>query len=296
MAAGIGSRYGSLKQLEPVGPNGEALLDYAVFDAVRAGIERVIVVLRRELEREFHDTRGRHYARRAEVVYVFQELTDLPDGFAIPAGRVKPWGTGHAVLAARAAIKAPFIVINADDWYGPEGFDLLYTFLSRPAQTPPERYAMVGYRLRNTLSEHGSVARGVCAIDANGFLVGIQEHEKIERRGDGALVNRGADGRERGLGGDELVSMNLWGFRPGVMQHLEERFRVFLAARGADPGAEFFLPAAISDMIGDGIAIVKVLATNWPWFGLTHREDAEGVRTRLRALVENGTYPARLSG
>jgi hypothetical protein len=296
MAAGIGSRYGGLKQLEPVGPNGEALLDYAVFDAVRAGVERVIVVLRRELEREFHDTRGRRYTRRAEVVYAFQELTDLPDGFAIPAGRVKPWGTGHAVLAARAAIKAPFIVINADDWYGPEGFELLCTFLSRPAQTPPERYAMVGYRLRNTLSEHGSVARGVCATDANGFLVGIQEHEKIERRGDGALVNRGADGRERGLSGDELVSMNLWGFRPGVMQHLEERLRVFLAARGADPGAEFFLPAAISDMIGDGIAIVKVLATNWPWFGLTHREDAEGVRKRLLALVENGTYPARLSG
>ena len=296
MAAGIGSRYGGLKQLEPVGPNGEALLDYAVFDAVRAGVERVIVVLRHEFEREFHDTRGRRYTRRAEVVYAFQELTDALDGFAIPAGRVKPWGTGHAVLAARAAVKAPFIVINADDWYGPEGFALLSTFLSRPAETPPERYAMVGYRLRNTLSEHGSVARGVCATDADGFLVAIQEHEKIERRGDGGLVNRGANGRERGLGGDELVSMNLWGFRTGVMQHLEERLRVFLAARGADPGAEFYLPTAVSDMINDGIATVKVLATNSPWFGLTHREDAENVRTRLLALVENGTYPAQLAG
>jgi hypothetical protein len=295
MAAGIGARFGGLKQLEPVGPNREVLLDYAVFDAMRAGVERIIVVLRRELEREFHDTLGRRYARRAEIVYAYQELADVPPGCAVPAGRVKPWGTGHAVLAARAAVKAPFIVINADDWYGPEGFALLCAFLARPAATPPERYAMVGYRLRNTISAHGSVARGVCATDAGGFLVGIREHERIERRHDGALVNRSADGSESVLDGDELVSMNLWGFRPALMPQLEARWRTFFAARGAEPGAEFYLPAAISGMIADGTATVQVLPTSSPWFGLTHRDDATGVRERLRVLVADGTYPARLS-
>jgi hypothetical protein len=293
MAAGLGSRFGGLKQLEPVGPSGEALLDYAVFDALRAGIERLVFVVRRELEKEFHETRGRRYAKRAEVVYAFQELTDLPDGFTVPPGRTKPWGTAHAVRAARSAISAPFVAINADDFYGPQAFSLLYDFLTWDANAPTERYAMAGYRLRNTLSEHGSVARGVCETDAGGFLVGIREIERISRSGQGEL-HHGSDGQRHALTGDELVSMNLWGFLPGLMAHLEERFRAFLAERGSDPSAEFYLPVAVSGMITDGFATVRVFETEWPWFGLTHREDVAEAKRRLFALVEQGVYPARL--
>jgi len=295
MAAGLGSRFGGLKQLEPVGPSGEALLDYAVFDAVRAGVERVIFVIRREMEREFHENRGRRYTRNAEVVYAFQVLEDLPGGTTVPSGRTKPWGTAHAVYAARAAVRAPFVVINADDFYGPEGFALLAGFLAEGRQGPPERYAMVAYRLRNTLSLHGSVARGVCETDAAGFLVAIREYERIES-GVGGPVHRGNDGERHAFAGDELVSMNLWGFRPGLMAHLEERFRAFLDDRGREPSAEFYLPAAVGGMIADGLATVRVFETEWPWFGLTHREDVTDVKRRLLALVEQGVYPARLWG
>lgn len=295
MAAGLGSRFGGLKQLEPVGPSGEALLDYAVFDAVRAGVARVIFVIRTEMEREFHEARGRRYARHAEVVYAFQELEDVPGGCTVPPGRTKPWGTAHAVYAARAAVSAPFVAINADDFYGPQGFALLAGFLAGAEEGPVERYAMVGYRLGSTLSQHGSVARGVCETDAGGFLVAIREYERIER-GDAGPVHRGNDGQRHAFAGDELVSMNLWGFRPGLMAHLEERFRAFLAARGGDPSEEFYLPAAVGAMVAEGLASVRVLETEWPWFGLTHREDVGEVRRRLLALVEQGVYPAGLWG
>jgi len=295
MAAGLGSRFGGLKQVEPVGPSGEALLDYAVFDAVRAGVERVIFVIRTEMEREFHETRGRRYASKAEVVYAFQTLGDVPGGATVPPGRTKPWGTAHAVYAARTAVSAPFVAINADDFYGPEGFALLAGFLAEGEEGPPERYAMVGYRLRNTLSRHGSVARGVCETNAAGFLVAIREYERIES-GDGDPVHRSDDGQRHAFAGNELVSMNLWGFRPGLMAHLEERFRAFLDRRGGDPAAEFYLPAAVGAMVAEGLASVRVLETGWPWFGLTHREDVGEVRGRLLALVERGVYPAKLWG
>jgi hypothetical protein len=295
MAAGLGSRFGGLKQLEPVGPSGEALLDYAVFDAVRAGVKRLIFVVRRGMEREFHEAHGRVYGERAEVVYAFQDLGDLPDGFTVPPGRSKPWGTGHAVYAARSAVSGPFVAINADDFYGPQAFGLLASFFANTEEGAGERYAMVGYRLRNTLSEHGSVARGVCQTDSGGFLVSIHELEHIEKSGQGA-VYCADDGQHHTSSGDEIVSMNLWGFRPGLMAHLEERFRAFLAERGGESSAEFFLPAAVGSMIADGLATVRVFETESPWFGLTHREDVADVKRRLLALVEQGVYPARLWG
>ncbi len=295
MAAGVGSRFGGLKQLEPVGPSGEALLDYAVFDAVRAGIERVIFVLRPELERAFHESRGRLYASRAKIAYAVQSHADLPRGFAVPPGRTTPGGTGHAVLAARPAVRGPFVAINADDFYGPQAFVLLSEFLAGESEAPPERYAMVAYRLRNTLSECGSVARGVCETDGDGLLVGIREAVGIETGADGR-IRQGAPSRGPTFSGDEPVSMNLWGFRPGLMAHLERRFRAFLGERGDDASAEFFLPTAVGGMVAEGLATVRVFVTDSPWFGLTHRGDLETVRRRLNDLVGRGAYPKKLWG
>jgi len=293
MAAGLGSRFGGLKQLEPVGPAGEALLDFAVYDAWRAGVRRAVFIVRPELEAEFHDRIGSRYRGRLEVGYAHQRLDAVPAGVTVPAGRAKPWGTGHAVLAATGKVDGPFIVINADDFYGPEGMARLVEFLTEPARTGPERYALVGYALRRTLSEHGAVARGICESSADGLLVAIHEHERVAREGD-AVVGTGRDGSTRTFTGDEPASMNLWGLRPSLFAHLEERFARFVAERGADPAAEFSLPGTVSALVRAGIAEVRVLATGWPWFGLTHRDDVPGVRRRLAELVGRGDYPSPL--
>ncbi len=293
MAAGVGSRFGGLKQLEPVGPHGEALLDYSVFDALRAGAQRVVVVLRRELEAEFHARLGRRWASQVEVAYAFQELTDVPPGATVSAGRSKPWGTGHAVLAARRAVGCPFVVINADDFYGAEGFALLAAFFTDAPPGAHGRYALVAYRLGRTLSEHGAVSRGVCRLDDTGRLAGIDEREGVVRRADGSLWSEDPKDPLQ-LSPDDLVSMNLWGFGADVFGHLEQRFAGFLRERGGEPGAEFYLPAAITALIADKLCTVQVLPTAAPWFGLTHREDVTAVRRHLHDLLTQGAYPPRL--
>lgn len=284
LAAGMGSRYGGLKQVDPVGPAGETVLDYAVYDALRAGFTRVVFVIRRDFEALFREKIGVRYVGRAEVDYVFQAMDALPQGLMPPSGREKPWGTGHAVWCAREAIKGNFAVINADDFYGADSFAQLAKFLEGRGKSQAE-FAMVGFKLANTLSEHGTVARGVTTTDVGGELRTVVEQTGI------AAVDVG-EGRK--YSGKEIVSMNCWGFTPAVFAGLDVQFREFLATRGGDAKAEFYLPAAVSAMIGKGEAKVRVLATESAWFGVTYREDKPRVEAEIAALIRAGRYPAKL--
>jgi len=287
LAAGMGSRYGGLKQVDPVGPSGETVLDYAVFDAIRAGFDRVVFVIRRDFEARFREQIGAKYCDRIQVDYVFQSLEALPAGFAAPAGRERPWGTGHAVWCAREALRGNFAVINADDFYGADSFVQLAAFLrAAPVEAArPADFAMVGFRLDHTLSEHGAVARGVCAADAAGRLRSI-----VEQTG----ITPDQVGNGRPFTGHETVSMNCWGFTPALLAGLDAQFRGFLAVRAGEAKAEFYLPAAVSAMIDRGEAAVRVLATESRWFGVTYREDKPRVQAALAELVQAGVYPARL--
>lgn len=299
LAAGMGSRYGGLKQIDPVGPGGETVLDYAVFDALRAGFARVIFVIRRDFEALFREKIGARYAGRATVDYVFQSLEALPPGATVPAGREKPWGTGHAVWCARAAVTGNFAVINADDFYGADSFAQLAKFLAARAVTSTE-LAMVGFRLANTLSEHGTVSRGVTTVATNGELRSIVEQTGIAAEEVGA-------GKK--YSGQEIVSMNCWGFTPALFPKLDAQFHAFLGAVGAMSStakasadaaapnptkAEFYLPAAVSNMIARGEAAVRVLPTESTWFGVTYREDKPRVEAAIAELVRAGRYPAKL--
>jgi hypothetical protein len=295
MAAGAGSRFGGLKQLVPVGPDGETLTDYAVFDAFRAGVRRAVFVVRRDMEREFHETLGRRYAKRLEVAYAYQEMGDLPTGFAVPPGRTKPWGTGHAVLSAKGQVTGPFIAINADDWYGAEGFAKLATFLSEPRPVRPAGWALVAFRLAKTLSEHGVVSRGVCETAAGGRLRSVTEYTGILRGADG-LLGAGPGGVARRFTGDEAVSLNLWGFTPALFDELDATFSVFLRERGGDPSAEFYLPAAVDAALRTGRSEVNLLPTEETWFGVTYREDLPRVRAAVAERVAAGLYPRPLWG
>jgi UTP-glucose-1-phosphate uridylyltransferase len=283
LAAGMGSRYGGLKQMDPVGPSGETMLDYAVFDAIRAGFGRVVFVIRKEFELDFRSAVMAKYAGSIDVGLVFQAPADLPRGFAVPEGRQKPWGTGHAVWCARFEVNGPFAVINADDFYGSSSYARLGAFLR---ETHGPRYAIVGFRLDNTLTENGSVSRGICEERA-GRLVSITEVREIARNQVGA-------GRK--FSGNELVSMNFWGFTPSVFPGLEEAFARFLGESASDPGSEFYLPAAVSSLIRSGSAVVEVIASEAAWFGITYREDKPAVVASVDSLVRAGAYPARLFG
>jgi hypothetical protein len=282
LAAGMGSRYGGLKQIDPVGPGGETVLDYAVFDALRAGFGRIVFVIRRDIEAAFRAQIGVRYAGRAEVEYVFQSEDELPEGFRPRAGRIKPLGTGHAVWCARRCVREPFAVINADDFYGADSFSQLGAFLGSAGR--PNEFAMVGFRLAATLSEHGTVARGVCSV-TDGSLGAIDERTGISP----ADVGPG-----RTYSGEETVSMNCWGFTTALFPALESGLAAFLRARGADPLAEFYLPAAISDMIGKGSFQVRVLPTCSTWFGITYRDDKPKVAASIAELVRQGSYPPKL--
>ncbi|HTQ30375.1 MAG TPA: NTP transferase domain-containing protein [Opitutaceae bacterium] len=282
LAAGAGSRYGGLKQLEPVGPSGELLLDYAVFDAVRAGVARVVFVIRRDFETEFRKKIGVRYAGRVAVDYAFQSLDALPAGFAPPAGREKPWGTGHAVWCARDAVEGNFAAINADDFYGANAFARLAVFLTAAGRT---EFALAGYRLAGTLSEHGAVSRGVCETNADGMLRSIAEHTGIMP----AEIGPG-----RKFSGTEVVSMNCWGFTPAVFPLLGSQLGEFLRTQAGEMKAEFYLPTAVSGLIAHRQATVQVLPTTAAWFGVTYREDRPRVQAALAALVERGQYPAKL--
>ncbi len=287
LAAGMGSRYGGLKQIDPVGPSGETVLDYAVFDALRAGFGRVVFVIRRDFEELFRTQIGARYTGKIAIDYVFQSLDALPLGHTPPAGREKPWGTGHAVWCARDAVKENFAVINADDFYGADSFNRLAAFLTAaPAKSSAaDEFAIVGFRMANTLSENGSVSRGVCATDATGHLASIVETHGITA----AEVGPG-----KKFAGDTIVSMNCWGFTPALFAGLDTQFREFFAARGAEPKSEFYLPASVSTMIARGETTVRVLPTDSAWFGVTYREDKPRVQAALLALVQAGRYPARL--
>jgi hypothetical protein len=295
MAAGIGSRYGGLKQVDPIGPGGEIVIDYAVYDALRAGFEQVIFVIRREIEDVFREKIGGKIEKRVETAYVFQELDDLPPGFQLPENRKKPWGTGHAVLSCRDVIDRPFAVINADDFYGFQAFQDLANYLHHASdQNGVYDFAMVGYALSNTLSEHGSVARGVCQVSVSGYLEGIQERTRIEpREGQIMYTENGADWTP--LSADSIVSMNMWGFTPSMITELAARFPIFLQKNAANiEKAEYFLPSVVNDLLQEGKARVRVLPVKEKWYGVTYPQDRPAVQEAVRELVRRGLYPENL--
>jgi len=294
LAAGMGSRYGGLKQVDPVGPSGEAILDYSVFDAHRAGFGKVVFIIRKDFEAEFKEKVGKKYEGIIPVDYCYQDINDLPAPFTVPEGRSKPWGTAHAIRSARAAVKEPFAAINADDFYGRDAFAKLGEFLKRgTAQDGKLHFAMVGYRLDLTLSEHGSVARGICSVTPEGTLSGVTEMTKLFKTPDGA-ENR-EDGKPvQPFPGDARVSMNLWGFTPELFSALEERFPAWLAKNGGEPKTEWFIPFVVDEMIHEGKADVAVLPTDSSWFGVTYREDKPFVMSEIAKLVSAGEYPPSL--
>jgi hypothetical protein len=299
LAAGVGRRYKGLKQVEPVGPSGETMLDYAVYDALRSGFQRLVFVIRHEIEPVFRASIGDFWEHGAPVSYVYQELDGvLPAGFRVPQDRRKPWGTAHAVLLCRETIGTPFVAINADDFYGRRAFRALGDWLkSLPERGPAgmDEFGFVGYPLKKTLSEHGYVSRGICALDGEGYLREVVERVKIEKAGDGARAQT-EPGRWLALTGDEIASMNFWGFTPAVFPHLESGFAEFLQRCGRDPNAEFYLPSVVNDMIASGKARVKHIPTQETWFGMTYPEDVARVRLWIQDLVEKGVYPGNLRG
>lgn len=292
LAAGMGSRYGGLKQVDPVGPSGETIMDYSVFDAVRAGFGRVVFVIRRDFEEVFRRTVGAKYRDAVEVDYAFQSMDDLPEGYRVPSGRAKPWGTAHAVLAARHAVETPFAAINADDFYGRDTFRALAGFLgpARPSATRP-RFAMVGFRLDRTLSENGTVARGVCKVNEGGLLETVVELTRLVRV-PGGVENREGPGAPMRFTGAERVSLNTWAFTPGLFGMLAERFPQWLDTAG--PAAEWYIPFVVDELIQENRVEVEVLPTEGAWFGVTYLEDKPGIVDAIRALVHAGEYPQEL--
>jgi len=294
MAAGIGRRYGGLKQIDPVGPSGEILLDYAVYDAIQAGFAKIIFIIRESFAEEFRERFGRHAEAHVPVAYVCQELDAVPAGVPVPPDRQKPWGTGHAVLCAADAIGAPFAVVNADDFYGRHAFQALHDYLRTASDGLPLDLCMVAYVLRNTLSEYGHVARGVCRANPDATLASIVERTQI-RPFDGAVRYSEDDGQTWvDVDPESPVSMNLWGFPPGILPELEQRFRAFVAAHAADPKAEFYVPTVVNELVQEGRARVKMLHTDEQWFGMTYAEDKPRAQQAVRALIERGAYPPRL--
>lgn len=295
MAAGMGSRYGGLKQIDPIGPNGELIIDFSIFDAIRAGFEKAVFVIKRENEALFREVIGSRFSHRIEVEYAAQELGDLPEGFPLPDGRVKPWGTGHAVLAARRAVNgAPFAAINADDFYGAEAFRLICRHLASVTDEKPYDFAMVGYRLANTLTDSGYVARGVCRTDGNGFLTGITERTRIEKRADGPAYTEDGGETWQPLDEDTTVSMNMWGFAPGMMDELGARFPRFLREMKNPVKDEYFLPGVANDLIAEGLARVRVLKTPERWYGVTYREDKPAIAAAFARMIDEGLYPKNM--
>ena len=293
LAAGMGSRYGGLKQLDEVGPSGETVMDYSVFDAMRAGFDRVVFVIRKDIEEAFRAAIGSRYADRVEVAYAFQDMNDLPAGFRVPEGRTKPWGTGQAVYAARKLLDGPFAVINADDFYGADSYRKLAGYLKSAPEDGKIRGCIASFVLSNTLSENGSVSRGICSADAAGNLSKVVENTKIFRR-DGKVISVQEDGAELEFTGEELVSMNSWGFMPELVGELERLFTGFLEEHGTELKSEFYLPFAVDTLIREGRAEIKMLKSEDSWFGITYREDKPFVQAALRKLVAEGAYPEKL--
>lgn len=289
LAAGMGSRYGGLKQMDGVGPNGEAILDYSVTDAIRAGFGKVVFVIRQSFADDFKKVFNKeHFKNQIEVEYVFQELDKLPEGFSVPEGREKPWGTNHAILMAKDVINEPFAIINADDFYGADAFRVISDYLSQ-LDNSKGNYCMVGYKLENTLSENGSVSRGVCETDAEGLLQGMTERTAISRTANG-IEYKDTDGSMHPLASDATVSMNLFGFTPDYFGESEKLFVTFLKEKGQEMKSEYYIPYAVNTFIANGYAKMKVLKTTAQWFGVTYKEDRPSVVARLKELHDQGIY------
>ena len=291
LAAGMGSRYGGLKQIEPVGPNGETILEYSVYDAIRAGFGKVVFVIRESFAADFKARFESKLANKIDVEYVYQEIDKLPQGFVLPEGREKPWGTGHAILMAREVIHEPFAAINADDFYGAEAYKVVADFLTQSVSE--EKYAMVGYQLNKTLSDFGSVSRGICLTDGNNFLTKITETHKI-RQEDDTIYCESESKETVELTGDETVSMNFWGFHHSVFENIENQFIDFLKTNIQIPKSEFYIPFVVFEMIKTGMAKVEVLKADSPWFGVTYQEDKKFVIEQIQQLTDQGIYPEKL--
>ena len=292
LAAGMGSRYGGLKQLDGLGPNGETIMDYSIYDAIRGGFGKLVFVIRKYFEDDFRKKIVAKYQDHIPVEVVFQELEYLPEGFTVPEGREKPWGTNHAVMMGESVIHEPFAVINADDFYGRDSFAVLGKELST-MEGKKNDYCMVGYRVGNTLSESGSVARGVCETNADNYLTGVVERTAVERI-DGKIQFKDENGQTVILEENTPVSMNMWGFTPDYFAYSDEYFKKFLTENMQNLKSEFFIPLMVNDLITRGVARVKVLDTHSKWFGVTYAADRQGVVDKIQALIDAGEYPEKL--
>lgn len=295
MAAGMGSRYGGLKQIDPVGPNGEIIMEYSIYDAIAAGFSKVVFVIKKEIEQTFREIIGRKIEGLVDVEYVFQDINNIPKGFSVPETRTKPWGTGHAVLSAMNAVKTPFAVINADDFYGSDAYKFLHNYLSKNDDTKSKyKYCMVGFVLENTLTENGHVARGVCEVDGEGHLVGIKERTKIVKFEDGAKYTEDEINWIT-IPQGSIVSMNMWGFTQSIFRELEEGFPKFLENSTDNiQKAEYFLPTVVDNLIKADKADVKVLASTDKWYGVTYKEDKPIVKKSISDMVNSNKYPIKL--
>lgn len=296
MAAGMGSRYGGLKQMDPVDCYGNLIIDFSIYDAIYAGFEKVIFVIKKEIENDFKEVIGKRISKQIQVEYVYQDIYNLPKGYPIPEGRVKPWGTGHAILSCKPMIEGSFAVINADDYYGRDAFKKIYDWLSQIEDNEKYQYGMVGYQLYNTLTENGHVARGICTIDEKQRLLGIHERTRIEKRGNGAEYTEDDGKTWVELPEQTIVSMNMWGFTNSILVELEKRFGVFLDKElGSNPlKCEYFLPSVVDDLLKENRAEVTVLSSKNRWYGVTYKEDKQMVVQAIQGLKEKGLYPEKL--
>jgi len=294
LAAGMGSRYGGLKQMDPMGPNGETVLDYSVFDAIRAGFGRVVFIIREDFAEAFKETVGSRFADKIQVDYVFQKLDDVPEGFSVPEGRTKPWGTAHAIRAARHAVSESFAVVNADDFYGRDAYVKAAEFFAGLEEDSQDATAMVGYPLENTLSDHGHVNRGICRTDEDGYLANVEEYLNIERESDGIVRGEALDGTRKEIADGTPVSMNFWAFGPAFFAQLEEAFLRFLLESGTQMKSECYIPTVVDHLIHAGYTRCEVLNTTSPWFGVTYPDDKPFVVESIQKLIDAGEYPAAL--
>lgn len=296
MAAGMGSRYGGLKQIDPVDEEGHIIMDFSIYDAKKAGFEKVVFIIKKENEQDFKAAVGNRIAEQMEVAYVFQELSNLPEGYQVPEGRIKPWGTAHAVLSCIDEIDGPFAVINADDYYGSEAFQLIYNYLETHADDEKYRYTMVGYQLGNTVTDNGHVARGICELDENGELLEINERTRIEKRNGGIAYSEDDGDTWTEVSADAIVSMNMWGFTYSILEEIKGGFPEFLdeGLKSNPMKCEYFLPAVVSGLTETDRASVTVLKSADKWYGVTYKEDKPTVVAAIRKMKEDGRYPQKL--
>ena len=296
MAAGMGSRYGGLKQLDPVDNDGHIIMDFSIFDAKRAGFEKVVFIIKEEIEKEFKESIGDRLSKIMEVEYVYQKLNNLPEGYEVPEGRVKPFGTGHAILSCLGTVDGPFAVINADDYYGAHAFKVIYDYLANTEDDDKYRYAMVGYQLKNTLTDNGSVSRGICNTDAEGHLNGITERTYIVKTETGTAYSEDGGKTFTDVDPDTIVSLNMFGFTASMLKELEARFPAFLdeGLKTNPLKCEYFLPAVTSALIEEGKATVKVLESEDKWYGITYKEDKPGIVAAIQGMKDKGLYPQHL--